>query len=232
VPTWHARGLFRFQVGLADDLLGYLIPAWAFASGTPGLFSNDLCYQDMNGHGHKLESESAGPTSANLVADKLATLLDRERDPSARILPGRFVLPDGSYSRWATGAVAVLLPPAASSSLDPSRGVLIGAPGAAAFGARKVDATGLFMDYDGQPQASPDITTRGIMILDSRGCVAARYYLNVFPSLESSHQLGAMSAGVRTLPGAACPLLSAHGVPELQPGAAAAAGLPVASALR
>ena len=63
VPTWHANGLFRFQVGLADDEIGYLIPAWGFASGTPGLFNNDTCYQDENGHGHKLESESAGPTA-------------------------------------------------------------------------------------------------------------------------------------------------------------------------
>ena len=65
VPTWHADAAFRFQVGLADDMIGYMIPAWGFASGTPGLFNNDVCYQDMNGHGHKLESESAGPTSAN-----------------------------------------------------------------------------------------------------------------------------------------------------------------------
>src|SRR5205807_3491958 len=36
VPTWYARAPYRFQVGLADDLLGYLIPAWGFAE-MPGL---------------------------------------------------------------------------------------------------------------------------------------------------------------------------------------------------
>jgi hypothetical protein len=232
VPTWHARGLFRFQVGLADDLIGYLIPAWGFASGTPALFSNDLCYQDMHGHGHKLESESAGPTSANDVANELASLLAREPDPSAHIVTGRFVLPDGSYSRWPTGAVGVLLPQPGGSSLDPSGGLLIGAPGTAGFGARKVNANGVFMDYDGQPQARPDLTTRGIMLLGPNGCVSARYYVNVFPSLDGSHPLGQLASGNRILPTRACGVLSAGGVPELQPGAAAAAGLPVASALR
>jgi hypothetical protein len=232
VPTWYARGLFRFQVGLADDLIGYLIPAWGFASGTPGLFSNDLCYQDMHGHGHKLESESAGPTSANDVANELGALLAREPDPSAHVVTGRFVLPDGSYSRWPTGAVAVLRSPSGSSSLDPSGGLLIGAPGTAGFGGRKVDASGVFMDYDGQPQGTPDITTRGIMLLDRQGCVTARYYLDVFPTLDTSHPLGQRVAGNQALPTRACPALSDHGIPELQPGAAAAAGLPVASALR
>jgi len=232
VPTWHARGLFRFQVGLADDMIGYMIPAWGFASGTPGLFSNDLCYEDMHGHGHKLESESAGPTSANDVANELGALLDREPDPSAHIVTGRFVLADGSYSRWPTGAVGVLLPRAGGASLDPSGGMLIGAPGTTGFGGRTVDANGVFMDYDGQPQARADVTTRGIMLFDRQGCVSARYYLDVFPTLESSHPLGRSVSGSRVLPTRACPALSDRGVPELQPGAAAAAGLPVASALR
>jgi len=226
VPTWHANGLFRFQVGLADDMIGYLIPAWAFASGTPGLFNNDACYQDMHGHGHKLESESAGPTSANDVANTLAELLSRRPDPSARIVTGRFVLANGSYSRWPTGASGVLLTPPGTSSLDPTGGLLIGGPGTAAFGSRRVDRHGVFMDYDGQPQARPDITTRGIMVLDSQGCVRARYYLDVFPDLGGSGQLGAAVPGTPVLPTRACPVLSRSGVPEIQPGAAKAAGLP------
>jgi hypothetical protein len=226
VPTWHANGLFRFQVGLADDMIGYLIPAWAFASGTPGLFNNDLCYQDMHGHGHKLESESAGPTSANDVADALAALLDRQPDRSAHIVEGRFVLPDGTYARWPTGAVGVLVAPRGSAALDPAGGLLIGGPGADAFGSRPVDLHGVFMDYDGQPQAHPDITTRGIMVLGADGCVRARYYLNVFPALDTSHPLGAEATGPAVLPRTACRVLTQGGVPELQPGAAAAAGLP------
>jgi hypothetical protein len=232
VPTWHANALFRFQVGLADDMIGYMIPAWAFASGTPGLFNNDTCYQDMNGHGHKLESESAGPTSANDVANALATLLENHPDPSAHIVAGRFVLADGTYSRWPTDAVGVLLAPTASTALDPAGGLLIGRPTTATMGARKVDANGVFMDYDGQPQARPDVSTRGIMLLGSDGCVKARYYLNVFPTLDTSRPLGAEATGAAVLPHRACRALSAGAVPELQPAAAAAAGLPVAGGRR
>ena len=232
VPTWRSDAAFRFQVGLADDMIGYMIPAWAFASGTPGLFNNDGCYQDMNGHGHKLESESAGPTSANDVANTLAQLLSRRRDPSAHVAVGRFVLADGNYARWPTGAAGVLLAPPGATSLDPSGGLLIGGPGTNAFGARRVKLHGVFMDYDGQPQARPDITTRGVMVLDSRGCVAARYYVNVFPNLDTSRPLGTAVDGPAMPPTQGCPALSLGGVPELQPGAAAAAGLPVAAALR
>ncbi len=224
VPTWRADAPFRFQVGLADDMIGYLIPAWAFASGTPGLFNNDTCYQDQNGHGHKLESESAGPSSANDVANHLAALLSAHPDPSAHVVLGRFVLPDGSYSRWPTGAVGVLIAPTGSTSLDPAAGTLIGGPQASSFGNRRVDARGVFMDYDGQPQARPDITTRGIMLLNSSGCVVARYYLNVFPDLSTT-ALGAASLGSKSLPAHACRTLTRGGVPELQPGAAAAAGI-------
>ena len=30
VPTWHATASYRFQVGLADDMIGYMSPPWAF----------------------------------------------------------------------------------------------------------------------------------------------------------------------------------------------------------
>jgi len=229
VPAWHAHALYRFQVGLADDLIGYLIPAWGFASGTPGLFSNDSCYQDMNGHRHKLESESVGPTGANDVANTLAGLLDAERDPSAHIVQGRFVLPNGSYSRWPTGAVGMLIAPSGQPALDPTGGTLVGSPTTAGFGGRAVDATGVFMDYDGQPQPAPDLTTRGMVVLDSRGCVATRYYLNVFPTL-SGGQLGQDVVQPKVAPPQACAHRSWLGVPELQPLAAARAGLPLTRA--
>jgi hypothetical protein len=229
VPTWHARAPFRFQVGLADDLIGYLIPAWGFASGTPGLFSNDTCYQDQAGHGHKLESESVGPTGANDVANSLASMLDSEKDPSAHIMQGRFITADGHYSHWPTSAVGMLVPTAGASKLDPAAGTLIGAPTTAGFGARAVDASGVFMDYDGQPQATPDVTTRGMMTFDARGCVSARYYLDVFPSLDESVPLTAAVTQPAVLPSQACPALSINGVGELQPTASERTGLPVPS---
>jgi hypothetical protein len=225
VPTWHANAMFRFQVGLADDMIGYLIPAWAFASGTPGLFNNDTCSQDQHGHGHKLESESAGPASANDVANQLAGLLEQHPDPSARIVVGRYVRGDGTYSRWPTGAAGVLIAPRKSTALDPTRGWLIGGPRSVAFGRRRVHARGVFMDYDGQPQPAPDITTRGIMVLSDDGCVIARYYVNVFENLGPARALGAVRREPADLPAHRCPVLASGGIPELQPGAAAAAGI-------
>jgi hypothetical protein len=215
VPTWHARAAYRFQVGLADDLIGYLIPAWGFASGAPGLFNNDSCYADAHGRHHKLESESVGPTAGNSTANALAALLDGERDASARIVQhARFVEPDGSYSRWPTGAAGILVPGADASGLDPNGGTLIGAPTVGGFGGRAVDANGLFMDYDGQPQPRPDVTTRGMIVLDARGCVSARYYLDVFPPSDGSRHLGAARPQPAVLPQGACSSSA------IQPGAA------------
>lgn len=225
VPTWHANAVFRFQVGLADDEIGYLIPAWGFASGTPGLFNNDTCYQDEHGHGHKLESESAGPTSANDVANSLAGMLAAHPDPTAHVVLGRFVRPNGAFSSWPTGAAGVLIAGKGSTVLNPSGGLLIGGPRAYAFGRRRVHIRGVFMDYDGQPQRAPDVTTRGIMLLDRQGCVIARYYLNVFPDLSTPHPLGAVRDAAAQLPVHACPVLERGAVPELVPQAAASAGI-------
>jgi hypothetical protein len=58
-------------------------------------------------------------------------------------------------------------------------------PGVSAFGDRPVDATGEFMDYDGQGQAGPDITTRG-MLVGPDASPSARYYLKVYPELRAS----------------------------------------------
>ena len=221
VPTWHARAPYRFQVGLADDLIGYLIPAWGFAE-VPGAFNTDACGlnpvtgEDMNGHTHKLELESVGPTAGNDVANNLAAMLDSQKDPSAHIVEGRFVLPDGSYSRWPTRAVGILIPPPGATGLDPAAGNLIGDPHTAGFGKRAVDATGFFMDYDGQPQSEPDITTRGMIVFDSGGCVSARYYVNVFPDRDTSKKLGTAVSQATVKPVGNCVKKSPPGV---QPGA-------------
>ena len=238
VPTWHANGVFRLQVGLADDLIGYLIPAWAFATGNsndpsrnpPGLFNNDSCYVDQAGHRHKLESESVGPTGANDVANRDAAMLDAQKDAAAHIAPGRFVLANGTYSHWPTGAVGILVPDAGASALDPASGTLIGAPGTAGFGGRAVDATGVFMDYDGEPQPGPDITTRGMMTFAENGCVAHRYYLDVFPRLGESNALGGRRADAGGPPNGDCTAPGAGGITPIGIEAGIRAGVLPASA--
>jgi hypothetical protein len=222
VPTWRSHALYRFQVGLANDMLGYEIPAWAFIS-APGAFSTsdpNCATTDINGdfdsknHHHKLETEGAGPTASNMVADGLTALVGGDSpDPAAHVVHGRYVKPDGSYSQFPEGATGILTAP--SSALDPQAGTLVGSPTTAAFGGRAVDANGFFMDYDGQPQPAPDVTTRGMMVLDASGCVVARYYLDEFPSLDGSKKLGAAVSQSAVTPTRSC--TSSGPTPGIQP---------------
>jgi len=206
VPTWHAGATWRFQVGLADDMLGYLLPPWAFAT-EPG-FTQSTCTTDANsdkdskGHQHKLEDESVGWDAAGDIATHLASLLDRDtvtQDTSASIQSGRFVQPDGSLSHSAVGAVGLWLSDPLSTSLTPGTGILIALPGVRAFGsgASKVvpDARGEFIDYDGTLQSGgPDLTTRGMSVLADDGSGDHRWYADVYPALTGS-SLGAADTG-------------------------------------
>src|SRR3954451_8078313 len=185
VPTWHAYAANRFQIGLADDMIGYEEPAWAFSS-LPGAFNyygppdhggpascvNDFNDRDPKGHQHKLETEGAGPTASNLVARNLTRLLDRHPDPVARIRRGRYVFRDGSLSRrperatpdgGTQDAVAMWVADPGSDRLGSGSGKIVALPGIGSFGNRNVDATGHFMDYDGRFQDDPDVTTRGML---------------------------------------------------------------------
>jgi hypothetical protein len=178
VPTWHAESAYRFRVGLADDMLGYLIPAWGFST-QPGVFTttcfNDQNDKDQRGHQHKLESESVGPTGANLVAQHLSDLLDAQPGRHAGMRPGRFVLPDGTLSRSPVGAVGLWL----EGSDHGGAGLLLGADGVHAFGARPVDQQGQFIDYDAVSQSSPDLLTHG-MILNGWPV-----YVDVYPDVTA-----------------------------------------------
>jgi hypothetical protein len=75
-----------------------------------------------------------------------------------------------------------------SNRLSRDSGRIVALPGIRAFGNRRVDATGHFMDYDGRPQPGPGITTRG-MLIGGRPDAKARYYLKVYPAL-AAEQLG------------------------------------------
>ena len=212
VAAWHAGATWRFEVGLADDMLGYLLPPWAFAT-EPG-FTQSTCTTDPNadkdskGHQHKLEDESVGWDAAGDIATQLSALLDRDpvvRDTTASIQTGRFVLADGTLSHSPAGAVALWLTDPQSTSLTPGTGTLVALPGIRGFGtgtSRVVpDAYGEFIDYDGTVQpGGPDITTRGMAVVDGDGGVVHRWYADVYPALTGS-SLGAADGG----PGATLP---------------------------
>ena len=186
VPTWHAHARHRVQIGLANDLVGYLIPAWGWAT-DPGVAPttctiDESTGNDPGGHKHKLESESVGFTAGNDVANQLAALLDQRPDPVAHIRLGRFVLPDGSLSRRAAGAVGVRLVAPGSTTLDPCADTFV-AVSSDPVGGLVPDQVGGFMDYDGQAESAPDLLTRGMWAGGSAQSPAARYYVDVFPPL-------------------------------------------------
>lgn len=186
VPTWHAHARHRVQIGLANDLIGYMIPAWGWAT-DPGVALttctiDESTGNDPAGHKHKLESESAGFTAGNIVANQLAALLDQRPDPVAQIRPGRFVLPDGTLSRRAAGAIGVRLAAPGSTTLDPCADTFV-ALTSEPVGGLTPDAVGGFIDFDGQPQGGPDLLTRGMWTGVDASTPAARYYVNVYPAL-------------------------------------------------
>jgi hypothetical protein len=62
-------------------------------------------------------------------------------------------------------------------------------------GGRAVDATGEFMDYDGQPQDGPIVITRGMEVFSPAGCVTSRFYVSVFDDLTGTGPGGPVTTG-------------------------------------
>ncbi|MBV8194385.1 MAG: hypothetical protein JOY80_02535, partial [Candidatus Dormibacteraeota bacterium] len=210
--SWHATAAHKIEVGLGDDMLGYLIPA-------PGWFADPAVYADPNcpngaqfqsnpsadydqyNNYHKLESESVGPDTGNAVATHLASLADCAADGTLEycndtasvcesgarpIEPGRFILTDGTLTRRGSdGPVGMWLLPCGSTQFSAGAGVLIGMSGIAAFGARTVDAHGVFMDFDGRAQTAPDINTRGMLVTGADGATHY-YFLDPYTQLAGS----------------------------------------------
>ena len=143
------------------------------------------------------------------MAQKLTALLDGEPDLTAQIRLGRYVKADGSLTdaykgpadqgtpgHFPTGAVAIWLAAPGTTSLNtqpgrPDSGTIVALSRVGRFGGRRVDANGSFMDFDGAAQSSgPGITTRGMLVSSPSGGVMRRYYVNVYPALTVSGQLG------------------------------------------
>jgi hypothetical protein len=207
VPTWHSSARYRFQVGLGDDLIGYLKPAWSYLYEAP-IYTSPDCTTDPHNHHHGLEDESVGPMASNLVAQKLTTLLDQTPDPNAQIRLGRYVKADGTLTdayttptdqgapgHFPAGAVAIWLAAPGQTSLNttpgqPNSGTIIGLDGIRSFGNRRVDANGHFMDFDGADEpGGPDVSTRGMLVRS--GSTQKRFYVNVYPALTVTGTLGA-----------------------------------------
>ncbi|MEA2435513.1 MAG: hypothetical protein QOF65_69 [Thermoleophilaceae bacterium] len=199
VPTWNATAAYRFQVGLANDMIGYISPPWAFTDVAGIYAAPPECQNDPNtdrdskGHQHKLETEGVGPTAGGLVADNLTGMLKQQgADPTAVMKPGRFVYADGTLGRSPHNAVGAWV--AGDSASAP--GTIVALPGVTGFGGRGADATGRAMDYDGAEQPGQgDVTTRGMLVYACDGTVARRYYLDLYPAIASLPKLGAATHG-------------------------------------
>jgi hypothetical protein len=202
VPTWRGNAAYRFQVGLADDLIGYLLPAWAFSDRPPTYTTdcqNDATNRDPKKHKHKLETESVGPAAANAVAEQLSTLLAKTPDPVAQIRLGRFVHADGVLDRNPAGAVGVWVADADATSIGTGGGTLVALPGVTGFGSRALDSSGRMMDFDGAAQpGGPDIATRGMLVFGCDGSVARRIYVDVYPRLATGPLGPATRGNVQT----------------------------------
>jgi hypothetical protein len=195
VPSWHSSATYRWDLGLANDMIGYEYPAWSWDAG-PETYSNpsDPCSTNATnegGHSHKLESESLGPYSGNIVAQNLVGIIQGFDGTDANdIYVGRYLFEDGTLRRRPYKAA----PPSAPNR-DGNLDILERAVGIFyAVGTERRVATldsydgpfrsssqGSFVDFDGHVQGRASDITRGMRV-GSR-----TIFVDVWPnSLEGS----------------------------------------------
>ena len=103
----------------------------------------------------------------------------------------------GAPGHFPKGAVAIWLAAPGKATLNAApghadSGIIVALRRVRSFGGRRVDANGDVMDFDCADQrGGPSITTRGMVMKSRRGRVVRRYYVNVYPALTVSGQLGA-----------------------------------------
>ena len=191
VPSQHSTAGYRWDVGLADDMVGYLIPAWGWdADRTVYLNPLDSCASNdtaEGGHHHALEDESLGPDAGNYIATHLASVLDRfDTGAHNPIASGRYLFADGTVSRR-----PYIAPFARDGVVDPTvhaigvvgdSGAVVMLPGFDTAGSKHATAHGTFVDFDGHPQTAADQATRGMTLLEAVPGVAAgtTFFLDVF----------------------------------------------------
>ena len=175
-PPWIVARMntrWRFVVGLADDMIGYLFPS-TNAVGVPTSSNLDPPDTDRFGCGHSDDGEAAAPDAGDLVATQLASIMPAPRDA---ILTGRYVWRDGTLHRspLGEGGQACTGP---GNTFVPAPG---GSARGVAVGSLRVRVDGRFlrwMDAAGQPQRAPSSMTRGV--IDAFG---HRYWIDVFPDI-------------------------------------------------
>lgn len=174
-PAWVMARMtapWRFVVGLADDMIGYIFPK-TNAVGVPTSLAavSDV---DRFGCGHSDDGEAAAKDAGGVVVAQLTSIMPKPRDA---ILPGRYLYSDGTLHRSPLGD-------GGQACTGPGH-AFVPAPGGAAVGVAvgrrrvRIDGVSLWwMDLRGRPQRAPSTQTRGV--IDQLG---HRFWLDVFPDL-------------------------------------------------
>jgi len=175
-PAWIMARMntrWRFIVGLADDMIGYMFPR-TNAVGVPTLSDLDPPDVDRFGCSHSDDGEAAAVGAGDLVAQELTKVMPRAHD---QIVTGRYVWSDDTLHRSPVGD-------GGQACTGPGN-TFVPAPGGGATGVAigstrlTVDGVNLrWMDATGQPQSAPSTQTRGV--IDSSG---HRTWIDVFPDV-------------------------------------------------
>jgi hypothetical protein len=173
-PPWIMARMntrWRFIVGLADDMIGYMFPR-TNAVGVPSVSDLDPSDTDRFGCGHSDDGEAAAAGAGDLVAHELTKVMPQPHDA---IVTGRYVWSDDTLHRSPVGD-------GGQACTGPGN-VFVPAPGGGATGVAiganrfTVDGVNLrWMDATGQPQSAPSTQTRGV--IDASG---HRTWIDVFP---------------------------------------------------
>lgn len=180
LPPWpmpYLRTPYRFFVGLANDMIGYIFPE-GNGVGVPGehpVRNPTFSSTDRFGCGHADDSESTGSNTSNVLGAALVGLLRAHYGPPESITDGRYVLGDGVLSRDPLGTPASL-----KCNVDQ---VFHPAPPAVAVwlpGGRIVHPIA-WMSLSGRAQSHPDRNTRGYLTAGG-----VHHWLNVYPDIAGA----------------------------------------------
>jgi hypothetical protein len=190
VPTYYSTARYRWDMGLANDMAGYELPAWGWDESAAVYTSpDDPCSQQESsgdkGHKHALESESLGPAAGNFVAKHLVALIEGIDGADANeIARGRYLFSDGTLSRRPYEAPfdpnGVVSPTRHAVGIVSFEGSTFHTYALPSFdGPFEIEGTGGFVDFDGLPQLRSNQTTRGMAVAGND------LFLDVWPDLDT-----------------------------------------------
>ncbi|MEA2460479.1 MAG: hypothetical protein QOH90_656 [Actinomycetota bacterium] len=222
VPTYYSGARYRWDMGLANDMIGYEIPAWGWDE-SAAIYTrpDDPCSQQPTagdkGHDHALEAESLGPAAGNIVAKHLVALLKKVNGDSPNtVVQGRYIFADGTLSRRPYKAPFVQ-----GGVVEPNESAValieFTSPAFTVYalpdfdGDFQIDGRGTFIDFDGQDQDAADQQTRGMQV----GTRA--HFLDVWPDQTSAQGPNPKPSPTPTPSPTASPTSSPTGSPEPSP---------------